>query len=264
MMARRVSMKHKRKAAPEWVFPWRGLRQSPLPKIMAVLVTGGVFAVFLSSVRIQVATPTPWVSHKAAVILVLDDAEGRALTLQAREGGPFPSRFEPSEWEWAAAIEREVYQGARWRPDPYVPVLRELPDPDAVRPLQLAARGEPVLPDRRALARVTPPMEKPLLVPVLYPLAGITADSLPRELPPFDVAVDAAMAAEPWRFLLRLNAAGGVIDCVSLSGGEVAGAAALDGWLRRVSFPPEPATPDRWIAVGLGFSNQAADGPAAR
>jgi hypothetical protein len=76
--------------------------------------------------------------------------------------------------------------------------------------------------------------------------------------------VDAAMATEPWRFLLRLNAAGSVIDCVSLSGGEVAGAAALDDWLRGVSFPPEPAAPDRWIAVGLGFSNQAADGPATR
>lgn len=261
-MAKRVSMKHKRRAAPEWVFPWRGVRQSPLPKIMAVLVTGGVFAVFFSSVRIQVAAPMPWVSHKAAVIQVLDDAEGRALTLQACEGGPFPSRFVPFEWEWAAAIEREVYQ--RWQTEPYVPVLRELPDPDALRPLQLAARGEPVLPDRRALARVVPSMVKPLLVPVLYPLAGITVELLPRELPPFDVAVDAAMAAEPWRFLLRLNAAGDVIDCVSLSGGEVAGAAALSDWLRRVSFPPEPATPERWIAVGLGFSNQAADGPAAR
>lgn len=261
-MARRVSMKHKRQAAPEWVFPWRGVRQSPLPKIMAVLVTGGVFAVFFSSVRIQVAAPTPWITHKAAMIQVLDDAKGRALTLQAREGGPFPSRFEPSEWEWVAAIEQEVYQ--RWQPEPYVPVLRELPDPDAVRPLLLATRGEPVLPDRRALARVAPSMEKPVLAPVLYPLAGITAESLPRELPPFDVAVDAAMAAEPWRFLLRLNPGGGVIDCVSLSGGEVAGAAALSDWLRRVSFPPKPATAERWIAVGLGFSNQAADGPAAR
>jgi len=99
---------------------------------------------------------------------------------------------------------------------------------------------------------------------VLYPLSGIAADSLPRDLPPFDAPVDAAAAAEPWRFLLRLDAAGAVIDCVSLSGGEVAGAAALDDWLRRVSFPPEPAMPERWIAVGVGFSNQAANGPATR
>jgi hypothetical protein len=184
--------------------------------------------------------------------------------LRAREGGPFPSRFEPSESQWAAAIEREAYQAAQWRPDPYVPVLREMPEPDAVRPLQLAARGEPVLPDRRALARVARTMDKPVLMPVLYPLAGITAGSLPHELPPFDVPVDAAMAAEPWRFLLRLNAAGGVIDCVSLSGGEVAGAVDLNAWLRRVSFPAQPAATDRWIAVGLGFSNQPANGSATR
>ena len=257
-------MKHKRRAAPEWVFPWRGVRQSPLPKILAVLLTGGVFVVFFSSVRIQVAAPMPWASRKAAVIQVLDDADGRALTFQAREGGPFPSRFEPSEWEWAVATAREAYQAARWRPEPYVPVLRDLPDLDAAQPLQLAARGEPVLPDRRPLAPVARPMGKPVLVPMLYPLSGISADLLPRDLPPFDAPVDAAMAAEPWRFLLRLNAAGRVIDCVSLSGGEVAGAAALSDWLRRVAFPPETPTPERWIAVGLGFSNQTADGPAAR
>lgn len=263
-MGKRVSMKQKRLAAPEWVFPWRGVRQSPLPKVLAVLLTGVGFAVLFTSLRIQVAATVPWVSRKAAVIKVLDDANGRALTLLAREGGPFPARFEPSEWEGAAAIERESYQAARWRPEPYVPVLRTLPEPDAVQPLPLAARGEPVLPDRRSLARVMPPMEKTVSVPVLYPLAGITIESVPRELPPFDAEVDAAMAAEPWRFLLRLNAAGAVVDCVSLSGGEVAGAATLSDWLRRVSFPPAPATPERWISVGLGFSNQTADGSAAR
>ncbi len=263
-MASRVSMKQKRLAAPEWVFPWQGARQPQMPKLLSVLLTGAGFALLISSVRIQVAAPAPRVSNKAALIQVLDDADGRALTLKASEGGPFPSRFEPSDWEWAESVEREVYQAARWRPEPYLPVLRELPEPDALRPLQLATRGEPVLPDRRPLVLVAGPMEKPVLVPVIYPLAGIAADSLPRDLPPFRVPVDAAMAAEPWRFLLRLNAAGGVVDCVSLSGGEVAGVAALGDWLRLVSFPPEPATPERWIAVGLGFSNQSADGPVAR
>jgi hypothetical protein len=105
---------------------------------------------------------------------------------------------------------------------------------------------------------------KRVLVPSLYPLSGITPAEMPQELPPFDGPVNPAMAAESWRFLLRLNAAGGVLDCVSLSGGDEAGASALEDWLRRVSFQPEPAKPTRWIAVGVGFSNQPADGSDAR
>ncbi len=87
---------------------------------------------------------------------------------------------------------------------------------------------------------------------------------MPRELPPFDGAVDATMTAEPWRFLVRLDAAGNVQDCVSLAGGDEAGPSPLEDWLRRVPFNPEPAKPSRWIAVGVGFTNQPADGPDAR
>jgi hypothetical protein len=263
-MAKRVSMRHKRREAPEWVFPWRGRRDSPFPKAFAILLAGGAFAVLLTSVRIRVAAPVAWAGHKAAVIQVLDDAEGRALTLRATEEGPFPSRFEPSEWEWAAATERDAYQAARWRPEPYAPALRDLPDADAPSPLQLAAPGEAVLPDRHPSPAPARPIEKSALFPALYPLSGITASSLPGELPPFGGPVDPAMAAESWRFLLRLNAAGRVLDCVSLSGGNEAGASALEDWLRRVSFHPEPAKPTRWIAVGVRFSNQPADGTDAR
>ncbi len=263
-MAKKVRMKQKRLAAPEWVFSWRARHQSQLPKVLAVLITSAMFAGFFSLVRIQMAVPEPWATQKAAVIQVLDDADGRSLSLLAREGGPFPSRFEPSEWERIAVTKYPIAQVGRWQPEPYVPMLRELPDENALRRTRLARPGESVLPDRRKSTPVARPMGKPTLVPTLYPLSGIAVDALPRDLPAFDHPVDAAMAAEPWRFLLRLNAAGGVIESVSLSGGEAAGAAVLDGWLRRVTFPPEPTTPDRWIAVGLGFSNQTADGTDAR
>jgi hypothetical protein len=97
----------------------------------------------------------------------------------------------------------------------------------------------------------------------LYPLAGITPAEMPPELPAFGGDVAPAMAAEPWRFLLSLNAAGGVIDCVSLTGGDEPGKEALVSWLRGVSFPPDPDGAPRWIALGLGFSNQSADGTHA-
>ncbi len=261
-MAKRVSMKHKRREAPEWVFPWGGLRASSFPKIFAILLAGGAFAVLLTSVRIRVAAPVPWAAPKAAMIQVLDDAEGRSLTLRAREGGPFPSRFEPAAWELASAIEQAAYQAARWRPPSYLPTLRELPEESALP--RLTKPGAPVLPVRQPPAEPVALAAKRLLVPALYPLSGITPAEMPRKLPPFDGEVAPAMAAEPWRFLLRVDAAGGVLDCVSLTGGDEPGKAVLEAWLRRVSFQPGPAGTTRWIALGLGFTNQPADGSDAR
>jgi hypothetical protein len=103
-----------------------------------------------------------------------------------------------------------------------------------------------------------------MLVPALYPLSGITPAEMPKELPPFDGEVAPAMAAEPWRFLLRLDTAGRVLDCISLVGGDEPGKTALEAWLRRVSFQPDRARATRWIALGLGFSNQPADGSDTR
>jgi hypothetical protein len=261
-MAKRVSMKHKRREAPEWLFPWGGLRASSFPKVFAVLLVGGGFAVLLTSVRIRVAAPVPWAAPKAAVIQVLDDADGRSLTLRAREGGPFPSRFEPAGWELSSAIEEAAYQAARWRPPPYLPTLRELPGESALP--RLAKPGAAVLPTHQAPAETVPVAEKRMLVPRIQPLSGITAAEMPQELPPFDGEVPPAMAAAPWRFLLRVDAAGGVLDCVSLTGGDEPGKAALAAWLRRVSFQPGAAGTTRWIALGLSFSNQPADGTDAR
>jgi hypothetical protein len=262
-MAKRVSMRHKRREAPEWVFSWRTRRESPFVKAFAILLVGGVFAVLLTSVRIRVAEPMAWAARKAAVIQVLDDAEGRALTLRASEEGPFPSRFEPSEWELTAELERVAYQAARWRPPPYVPALRELPDTPA--PVLRASRVAPVLPQRQPPALAAPVPGKRMLAPVLLAFSGIKAEAMPGELPPFGGQVDPAMAAASWRFLLRLDAAGKVLDCVSLTGGDEAGLSALDAWLRRISFPAAPSSdPVRWIAVGVGFANQPADGTDAR
>lgn len=260
-MAKRVSMKHKRREAPAWVFPWRGLRESSFPKIAAILLCGGAFALFLTSVRIRVTAPVPWAARKAAVIQVLDDADGRALTLRAREGGPFPSRFEPAAWELAAAIQQAAWQAARWRPPPYLPALRELPEEQSSP--RLSTPGRSVLPVRQPMAEPAVVMGKRALVPVLYPLSGITAAGMPASPPAFDGQVDPVMAAEPWRFLLRLDAGGSVLDCVSLSGGE-SGKPALESWLRRVSFQTQSSEPTRWIAVGVGFANQPADGTDTR
>ncbi len=53
-MAKRVSIKHKRMEAPEWVFPWRQPRRSRFQTGSGLLLVAGVFALFLTSVRIRV------------------------------------------------------------------------------------------------------------------------------------------------------------------------------------------------------------------
>jgi hypothetical protein len=255
MMAKRISIKHKRKEAPEWVFSWRRPGNPALSKWIAVLVTGAMFTLLLTAVQIHVSPPITWAAPKTSVIYVADDAEGRALTQRAREGGPFPSRFLPSQWEGAAALERELLGTTRWTPPPYVSTLKDLPDA-ADAPLRLAARGEPVLPKHLPAMASAPARVKLKLAPVIYPLSGIRAEEIPNDLPPIEAAADGSMTAEAWRFLVRLDAAGHVWDCVSLAGGDEAGPSALEAWLRRVTFMPESEKPSRWIAVGIGFSNQ--------
>lgn len=254
-MAKRVSIKHKRKEAPEWVFSWRRPGNPALAKWLAVLVTGGLFALLLTGVQIRVSSPVKWAAPKATAIYVGDDAEGRALALRAREGGPFPSRFLPFEWQGAAALEQEVLAAASWSPPPYVPVVRQLPE-EASAPIRLAARGEAVLPKRRPASVETRDPVKLTLAPEISPLSGIRAEEIPRDLPPFDTPVDAAMTTETWRFLVRLDAAGHVWDCVSLAGGDENGPSPMETWLRQVTFNPAPAQPSRWIAVAVGFANQ--------
>jgi len=261
-MGKRVSSKHKRMAAPDWVFIWRRPKASIGRQMAATLIVAGAFAIFLTFIHIRVASPVPWASQRAAVIQVTADAVGGALTLRAREGGPFPSRFAPAEWVGASALEQAALDGARWRPPAYVPMLRELPDERAPR-LGLAAKGEATLPKLRPGPLAVAPAVQLRLAPRLYPLSGITVAAMPRELPPFADPVDAALTAAPWRFLVRLNAAGNVLDCVSLAGGDDLGLAPLEVWLRHVSFNPAPDAPSRWMAVGVGFTNQPADGPDA-
>lgn len=260
-MSKRVSRKAMRLEGPKWIFPWRRVGEPIVPKILALSLAGVMFALVLTAVKVRVASPIEWAPRRASAIHVLDDEEGRALTLRAREGGPFPSRFEPSEWQGALALEQSAFEAARPVPLPHVPVLRSLPERGLINPALLAEKRGSVLP-KRSFSKIVPPVVgKIKAVPVLQPLSGIQNSAMPGELPPYDGVVDATMTVEPRRFLIRLDAGGNVQDCISLAGGDEAGSSPLETWLRRVAFSAEPGKASRWIAIGVGFSNQSADGP---
>ncbi len=263
-MTARVSMKTKRREAPEWVFPWKPRGEPAFPKLLAFVAVALAFGFFLTSVRIHTAAPVAWSNRKASLIHAIDDAEGRALTLRARDGGPFPSRFEPTDWPAYATLEKAAMEAARTPQPAYRPALRDLADdPPATHPA-LAEPGAVVLPRPRppeVAAQTAPAL---VLQPVILPISGIRAEAIPRDLPPFTGPADAQITAEPPRFLLRLDAAGTVLDCIALDGGDEAGPSALEKWLRGIPFKPDPAKASRWISVRVSFINQPADGTDAR
>ncbi len=244
---------------PDWVFPWRGRKKTFFPMLAAQVLVGAAFLVLLGTVHVKVISPKPMVPRKASLIYLTDDSQGRALALQAQEGGPFPSRFEPSQWEGMAALEAEAMAATR-KAKPYVPQLQELPQETRIAPMELAAKGELVFPKRQPVAQGANDPAKMRLVPTIFPLSGILAEAIPTELPPFAGVLDSTMTAASWRFLVRLNSQGSVAECVSLEKGGEAGALELQAWLHGIQFRTSSEKPLRWISVGIGFRNQPADG----
>ena len=259
-----VAVKSKLTSPPDLVFRWRPIKPQWLPRLIAVAFAGVALAL-LMTVRIRVETLGKSEPRRAAVIYLRDDAQGRHLSSRAQEGGPFPAKFQLSQWEGLAELERSAMEAARLQPEPYVSPIRDLPAENQLESLELAAKGESFFPQRSPALVDTSALPKLKLAPTLYPLAGISSESLPLDLPPFNGLVDGEMSSSSWRFLVRLNPEGGVVECVSLveEVGETR-AAEMEEWLRRVQFKPKSGEPFRWIAVGIGFLKQPADGPDAR
>jgi hypothetical protein len=264
-MASAATKSHQPTTPPEWVFVWRGRTRTYFSTLAAIALVSLATAVLLGTLRVKIAVPQPMAPRKASMIYLTNDEQGRALALRAQEGGPFPSRFQPSQWEGLATMEAAAMAEARAAASPpYVPALRELPLDDKIPALELASKGRPVFPKRTPVLRAAPDPAKMKLAPTLYPLSGIAPGQIPAQLPPFAGTVDGPMTAATWRFLVRLNPEGGVVECVSLANGGEAGALELSNWLQSIRFQAADGDAFRWIAVAVGFSNQPADGPDAR
>jgi hypothetical protein len=250
--------------APEWIFRWRGNKQPFFPRLFAVVAVGTAFTFLVTAVSVKVDSPEKTALRKGSLIYLHNDAQGRALALRASEGGPFPSRFELSQWQGLPDLEAAVIGSARYNPPPYVPEIGDLPPVNLIRPLRLAARGESFFPERQMMPLGIPSLGQTKIAPVLQPLSGVTNATLPVDLPAFTGVVDSAISSASWRFLVRLNSDGSVAECVSLEKGGEAGAAELEEWLQRIIFKPDFTKAARWISVGIGFTNQPVDGTDAR
>ncbi len=250
--------------SPQWVFVWRPLGSPWIPKLIALAVVGTVFTLLVTTVRIQLVLPEKSSPRRASLIYLGDDPQSRSLAMRAREGGPFPSRFELKDWPGLVELEQQAMNATRYQPPPYVPAIAELPEENLVKPLVLAPRGESFFPERTAPLPNPPDRSKVRMAPVLYPLSKLAIAAIPEELPDFTQPVDDKLSTPSWRFLVRLNAAGGVVECVSLETATKEATDALEEWIRHVPFKPMTPNKERWIALGIGFTNQPDHGSNAR
>jgi len=137
----------------------------------------------------------------------------------------------------------------------YTPPLKALPE-TKLKSIKLAVYGEPDLPVRQVeVSQVTTALNVGL-VSLVSPISGITRGELPSELPAMVDELDPTVALETWRFMLRIDGSGRVLDCISMAGGTNNGLIPIQKWLKRFVFNVESDGEQRWLALGVGFKNQ--------
>lgn len=242
------------------IFDWQVRRSPPLAKLGILTVAAAVFLIPLMAVRIRVGSPPVQNAQSAAMMVLTPTNDPMHWIEAARERGPFPTHFNPTEWPQSQALVEDVLDAVRGSMvPPHEPRYQELPEESPPPPVPLIAKGSRVLPT------VAPPDFDDLdavqvrSVPVLYPLS-IGAEELPDTHPPFDTAVTPEMAFQPWRFLLQIAPDGAVLHATALIGHNTPGRTDLTRWLESHRFPAHHGPADRWVAVAVTFQNHPADG----
>lgn len=246
---------------PEWMFPWRRSESAFFSTLFAAIIGGCLFALAFASVTVKLSVPKPQVPRKASLIYLTNSNEGRALALKAQEAGPFPSRFRPTQWEGMAALEATLMATTRLPHEIYTTKLQALPKTPLTHKAPLLLEPEMVFPKSVATEKAPESAQRMKLTPQLFPLSGIKAQDLPNALPEYLGGVEGGIASASWRFLLELDATGKVGECISLEKGGDPGALDLQKWLQSIRFPTASSPHARWISVGIGFTNQADNGP---
>lgn len=255
-MAAKLSIKELRKNAPKWIYPWRDKGSFSYGMWFALLCTSGFFALGITFIRVRMPVMATWSAPQASVMYVHDDdAVGSWLIQKAREEGPYPSRFDPMDWDGGIAMERVLMQSVRQDLTSYSPSLKQLPE-EKPKLAKVAVYGEPQLPKRVLRVGEVEASVMMEMVPSLFPISGIREDELPKNLPHIQGKLDSAVALENWRFILRLDERGRVMDCMSMAGRVEVQLSPIQEWLKSLKYGPNADGGERWIAVGVGFKNE--------
>ena len=238
------------------IFRWRGARKHHAGKILALVLTSGIFAFSVYAIRIDGGEEIP-LSKRSGTVFMVDENDSRnyQLLLQIEERSPFPSRWDPAyDADTLGRIKEEVsfLAGHSRKYDPQLvglPVVEEnLTLPSVIKPestllgnaLQTWSLNEnPTEPTRGEIfiaARITADE-------TLEPRLGVENRSLPS-----------AVVAEEWygqvfRFLVSLDEKGSIGDCLSLSGESLESLKPTEKekliatWLRGQKFEPAKGEP---------------------
>lgn len=255
MIAHVPHKSHSRHGTPVGIFPWRKVRRPLLHYTLPFVITSCAFLFLIGSVDIRVASPVPRVDDKASIIRADNHSEiGRSLAALARQGGPFPSRFDVRTWPGRAAYETKLKE-PQWTPLPYHTTLLDLPQEQTTIHLPpLATKGQPVLPTH-SIPKVethSPVLPTDAPQPALRPLSGITMAAIPEHLPALDLA---EIPAAPRPYLLRLAPSGSVLDVLPLDTTRHPASVPIAAWLRTITFTQPDGKPSTWAAVEVEFSN---------
>jgi len=242
------------------IFDWRKPRQPHFTRLGMIALAAVIFVLPLSVVRLKMSRPPIQESRSASLMMLTPGHDPMQWLETARSVGPFPTRFDPAEWEPSQALINDAMDGIRDRSiPPYQPRFQGLPS-DAPPPnVPLVAKGSRVLPD------VTPPEFESIQAihvkpkPVLYPLTT-DASAMPEHHVPFDVEVSPETAYQSWRFLLQVSPDGTVLHAVALLGHNTPGRTDLIDWLQAHRFPAQQELNDRWVAVAVTFQNETTHG----
>lgn len=242
------------------IFDWQTHRTPRFGKLGIFAIAVCVLVLPLSILRINLGNPPIQETQSASMMMLTPQNDPMHWLDAARDLGPFPTRFDPVDWQPSQALVEDVLAKVRDRTiPPYQPRYRDLPAEGPPPPLPLVVKGSRVLPTVAA-----PDFERMDAIavrsmPTLYPLTG-NAAVLPEISPPFEAEVSPEMADQPWRFILQISPDGSVLHAVAMVGHNAPGLANLTAWLHAHQFPSREEPRDRWIAVAVTFQNQRANG----
>jgi hypothetical protein len=225
---------------------------------MALALVSLGFILVIAGVRVRINIAPTWPAQQAQATQVADDSVGRLLRMQAREGGPFPSRFEPARWEAFFAIDGPAFAATLPDLTPYAPVLMPLPQTEHYT-LRMAP-GSPVLPKPPPPPPAAPSGVRVNTMPSLIALAGIRSIDLPWSFPALPPDAMPSIAADPPRFLIRVDSGGGVLEATCLDPLDASLSRSLESWIRHLAFQPDDSLADRHGVVTIGTQQSPADG----
>lgn len=244
----------------DWIYNWRQPSRSLLHSWSALLLVFGMFAFLLLAVRIRIPEPVERNAPQASRLLLDSGDLSRQLAERASAEGPFPSRFEPAEWQGLDGLRADLKRSTEVELKKHQPRLLPFPTP-AANPPRLARRGEPVLPERPLIPEQRPVDGNYHVVPVISVVDGIIASELPGQLPAWEGPIGKELSARHWRFLVEVEGSGRVRDCMALAGGGELNPPQLVNWIRGLVFRTKPREEGRrWVAIDVGFENRIIEG----